>query len=731
MHALNARLRFILAVVILFALMTGPFVLASGMIWLDAHDNERELLKQLIVPHLPMGTLLTALGFICGVGVIRYLFREYVGGLLRMAEHLRLLIDANRHFKIKTEGPPEVRELANAANALALQRNELLDSVESKINEANQRVEEEKNRLAALISELSQAVVVCNREGKVLLYNQQARTIFLSMNEGLNNELKNKAKQNLRPGVTGSIGLGRSIYTLLDRQQIDHALEIIEHRMGIGTNPSQAGFVLTTPLGQLLRVQMVPVLAIEKSSGEQQNLNGYVLTIENITRNFQHESQRDQAFSHLVGDIRAQLIPVRSALETILNEELSENIASCLSDVEQHIQGVHQCLDAGIVDFARMLKFRWPLDEMLLADVISAARRKIEQNLLLKTQVDGIESESFWVHADSYHLVFALQFLASNLQTACDLRFITFRQQSYEDQVGLDLVWQAQMVSSETVSIWELDPMTVGNEVLPLSLRDVLQRHGGEIRYGRDKTKHEAYLRILLPRVVPENVPCRTHEARPEYYDFDLFHSAENGDLLDRPLKEMAYTVFDTETTGLEPSKGDEIIQIGAVRVLNNRILAQETFDQLVDPQFPLPPAGIPIHGIRDDMVRGQPTIEIVLPAFHAFAADTILVAHNAAFDMRFLQMKEVATGIRFAQPVLDTLLLSAVVHPNQTTHSLDAIAERLGIQVTARHNAFGDALVTATVFQKLIPLLMDKGIKTLRQALEASEKTYFARVKY
>jgi len=108
-----------------------------------------------------------------------------------------------------------------------------------------------------------------------------------------------------------------------------------------------------------------------------------------------------------------------------------------------------------------------------------------------------------------------------------------------------------------------------------------------------------------------------------------------------------------------------------------------------------------------------------------------VLIAHNAAFDMRFLQLKEERTGIKFSQPVLDTLLLSAVVHPNHESHKLDVILERLGIQIGSRHNALEDALATAAVFLKLIPLLEEKGIMTVRQALEASEKTYFARIKY
>jgi DNA polymerase-3 subunit epsilon len=220
-------------------------------------------------------------------------------------------------------------------------------------------------------------------------------------------------------------------------------------------------------------------------------------------------------------------------------------------------------------------------------------------------------------------------------------------------------------------------------------------------------------------------------DSRPEYYDFDLFAQGESSHALDdRRLSELAYTVFDTETTGLDPAGGDRIIQIGATRLVNGKLLKGERFDQLVDPRT-IPEAGIPIHGITPEMVAGKPPIEQVLPAFHAYAQDTVLVAHNAAFDMRFLQLQEASTGVRFEQPVLDTLLLSAVVHPQQESHRLEAIAERFDVTVIGRHTALGDAMVTAEVFQKLIPLLADKGIHTLGQAREAAQKTWYARLKY
>ena len=290
-------------------------------------------------------------------------------------------------------------------------------------------------------------------------------------------------------------------------------------------------------------------------------------------------------------------------------------------------------------------------------------------------------------------------------------------------------------MSSETFYTWEMEAMHVGAEKSPLTLRDVIDRHGGEIWYQREKAAHRAFFRFVLPVATPEVAQEQDERARganrPEYYDFDLFNFEDKSIDLDRKLSDLTYTVFDTETTGLEPSNGDEIIQVGAARIVNNRLLRQEVFNQLVDPERQLKPESIPIHGITEDMVRGQPNIDVVLPAFHEFCEDTVLIAHNAAFDMRFLQLKEERTGIKFSQPVLDTLLLSAVVHPNQESHKLDVILERLGIQIGSRHNALEDALATAAVFLKLIPLLEEKGIMTVRQALEASEKTYFARIKY
>ncbi len=156
-----------------------------------------------------------------------------------------------------------------------------------------------------------------------------------------------------------------------------------------------------------------------------------------------------------------------------------------------------------------------------------------------------------------------------------------------------------------------------------------------------------------------------------------------------------------------------------------------ECIDQLVNPLRPVPESSVKIHGIDPELLLSQPDITQVLPEFHAFAVDSVLVAHNAAFDMRFLQLKEEISGLHFDNPVLDTLLLSSIVHPNQEGHSLDAIAERFNLTIVGRHTALGDALVTAEILLKLIPLLKAQGINTLEEALEASRQSPFAKIKY
>ena len=211
--------------------------------------------------------------------------------------------------------------------------------------------------------------------------------------------------------------------------------------------------------------------------------------------------------------------------------------------------------------------------------------------------------------------------------------------------------------------------------------------------------------------------------SRPEFYDLDLFNRILPEELEHCPLYALDYVVFDTETTGLDPSGGDQMISIAAVRIVNGRVLTGECFDELIHPGMPVPEQSTVFHGITDEMLVGKPDIKKILPRFVEFVGDAVLVAHNAPFDMKFIELQSETCQIRLDNPVLDTVLLSAFVHDHSNKHTLDVLAERYGVCIQGRHTALGDALATAHIFLKLVKQLSCRQINTLNEAINASNK--------
>ncbi len=166
----------------------------------------------------------------------------------------------------------------------------------------------------------------------------------------------------------------------------------------------------------------------------------------------------------------------------------------------------------------------------------------------------------------------------------------------------------------------------------------------------------------------------------------------------------MREIVFDTETTGLDPKSGDRLVEIGCVEVVN-RFPTGRNFHVYINPGRPVPKEAFDVHGLSDEFLADKSRFDDIADAFVAFVGDAQLVAHNASFDMGFINFELKATGRATfgSERVVDTLMMARRKHPGAPA-SLDALCNRYGIDRSKRvkHGALLDAELLAEVYLEL-----------------------------
>lgn len=676
------------------------------LVWSGLSPAQREALGDALAGQtatLVLGGVMAVAGLVVLLG---YALGRYPATASRLAADTRILLGANIDHRLDQSGPAELRELAAAVNDLAERCRVAEREVAREVGIARADVEHERNRLAALMADLDVAVLVCSLGGRILLYNAAARSLLAD---------------------DPALGLGRSVFGIVDWGLVTHALDRV--RDGAAQSP------VSTELrgGQLLRVRLTPV---RDPWGE---IGGFVLVLDDMTSRHQASGQRDALLQELIETTRASLASIRAAAEAVLDypdidpQERSAFV-EIVRDESQRLGGQ---VEEWVADSGAPLGADWLLTEIRGEDLLTVLRREVEREDEVPASVEP-GADALWVRVDSHALARAAVRLVARLRDECsvrDLRLSLTPTGPAGRHGGLDVHWTGRGPDTALFNAWLEEPMTGGPAG---TIQEVVQWHDGEI-WCSQSPDGSSYVRFLLP--LTEAVPGLEASALPDIgsrpersdislYDFDLFDLPEEStDWQGRPLRDLSFTVFDTETTGLDPAGGDEIVSVGAVHVVNGRLLRHEIFERLVDPRRSVPGPSVAVHGITAEMLRGQPTLDVVLPAFARFAQDTVLVGHNVGFDMSFLRLKEAQTGVRLSQPVLDTLLLDAALHPDHERHSLEAIAARLGVGVVGRHTALGDSMVTGEVFVRLLTLLQERGIRTLGEALDAARATYQARL--
>ena len=579
-------------------------------------------------------------------------------------------------------------DLAPAAQAvtgtLAETKNALAEAVERETT----RLAVENARLAALLADVPAGVLLCSADHQIVFYNGPAQAILSGERApGLDRSILDY----LRPGPV------QAAYARLTRAGTRReATDLV-------CAATQAGEGAGVLAGRMRLVDL------PQHRGEAP---GYVLTLRDVTADLALHAGREALLDEVFDRVRRPAANLQTVLSSGAAQD-AEGRAALLTEAE-HLAAAITELGARY-DAARGRW--WPMAETRAADLAEAVAAQAAQ---AGVALD-VDASDLALRCDAVQLVALLAHLAERLSQehssgAPALAPVLAMEAEADGGALVTLRWDGPVLPVATLERWLAEPLEVG--LADITGRSVLAAHGTEA-WPEPGQGGRAALCLPLPVPAPAGA-LPAAETRRAVYDFDLMDRAPTGALAETRLRDLTCVVFDTETTGLLPSSGDEIVQIAALRMVGGRRVDGEAFESLVNPGRPIPAGATAVHRIADADVADAPPIDTVARRFHGFAAGAVLVAHNAPFDLEFLRRHEAGSGVVFDHPVLDTVLLSAVVFGQSETHTLDALTERLGIEIPAeaRHTAMGDTIATAAALEKLIPLLEARGLTTFGETV-------------
>lgn len=482
-------------------------------------------------------------------------------------------------------------------------------------------------------------------------------------------------------GQSEALGLNRPLHHLLLPGPIRQAYD----RLRAADADEGADILCATREGARLLEARMHLLSLE---GQETDGPGYLLTLRDVSQDLAVQAERAALLDRLI---------------TAMGE--------ALPDLPQDRRVP---LDATLTDIAARKAATdtawWPMEVLALDDLAAALGARLARRGIGL----GADLPARRIRCDGYAITRLLERLARGWSDIGATGITLSAAQVGDRAVTLSLGADCAAPDPVTLTAWLSKPLSRG--FVSFTGGDVQTTHGTRVTIAPDGDA----LHLSLPLAVPRAAP----PARAMQYDFDLLHATLPAELSQARLARLNFVIFDTETTGLNPQV-DEICQIAAVRVVNGRIRTQERFNMLVNPGRRIPAASTAVHHVTNEMVADAPDVATALARFHRFADNNVLVAHNAPFDMAFLQRREAEIGLRFDQPILDTVLCSAILFGQSAEHTLDALCDRLAITIPEadRHTAIGDAIATATAFARMIPMMEAAELPTLGAAIKAFDR--------
>lgn len=628
----------------------------------------------------------TIAGFLI-LGLVAWLWYLFDLNVAKPIDTLAGALRARAHADVSGTVDAEIArylgDLAPAAQAatdtLARTRNALAEAVARETS----RLSTEKQRLEALLADVPVGVLLCSGQHQLVFYNGQAVDLIGS---------PERAPR-----------LDRPVFDYLREGPVRLAYDRL---CAIGHAEAASDLLCATADGtRILSARMRLMEPRADGAGP-----GYALTLRDVTADLAAKVTRDAFVADLFERIRRPAAGLSALIAALPQEEkgadridlaLREEVrrlVDTIGELSQRGDTLRQ--DAGHMSLVRA------------SDLVDSMAARMEAAGIAVSQA---KADPLQLRCDAFGLVSLVAQIAVHLSGEGLAQELGLLVQEEAEGACLRLVWRGRTLPVARLEAWLKEPLDP--RFPEVTGRAVLRDHATEVWPER---WHDGQSLCLPVQQARREVRRPAPVTRSVVYDFDLMGRERHDSLTDARLGALDYVVFDTETTGLLPQQGDEIVQIAAIRIVNGRIVDGEVFDTLVNPGRAIPAASTAVHGITDAMVADAPDVPEALRRFHDFARGSVLIAHNAPFDMQFLRRREGALGLHFDHPLLDTVLLSAVIFGQHDVHSLDALAHRLGVTIPeeARHTALGDALATAEVFLRLSQALQGRGLVTFGAVL-------------
>jgi len=474
------RLRFGWWLALATAFVAALFAIVAAVLWAGADGSQRVAIRAVVQDHLSLlAAFAVLLPFVLGA-FLRWWMNAYPMAAVRMVEEVAHIHAVDGRHRVTVAGGQAMRQLADAINVFADGEERLQRAMQRHIDESDGRLAEERQRLAAVMAQVPHAVLLCGADGRVLCCNERATRLF-----------------------EDEAAADRSVFTLIDKSRIVHALDTLGGASPAVEVPSAARFVAARG-DRLLRAHVAPVPDRHGESG------GFVLLLDDITRSVDWDSGHEKVLRQRIEGMRSSLANIRAAVETVQQyPDMDNDHRRRFTEV---IRAEAERLSARLVAAAAEADAATPVDDMPVSDLVHALRSSFERRLHI-TAADRSSDPALWVRVDSYSLVQALTRLIGRVVERCAIRAVVIDAASVGNFARLGMCWTGDGIAPETLREWLQAPETLADG-RGLTLDDVLSQHGAELWLQPDAGQGPKRLCLQLPAARPATMPPKVAAVR-------------------------------------------------------------------------------------------------------------------------------------------------------------------------------------------------------------------------